>query len=69
MDVKGDGMSSGSKVRAVGLSHGAVSTVARVCRRSVPYVWKVATGAKRGNPAIRRNLAKRGWQDPRESAA
>lgn len=54
----------GSGVRAVGLPVGAVSTVARVCRKSRTYVWKVALGTKRGNPTIRRQLAQRGWKDP-----
>ena len=57
------------RVESVGLARGACATVARVTRKSRAYVYKVAVGQKRGNPAIRRNLMKRGWRDPLESAA
>ena len=69
MAVNRDGVSSGLRVEAVGLSRGVCATVARVTRRSRGYVYKVAVGAKRGNPAIRRQLARRGWQDPRAVAS
>lgn len=61
-------VSASLRLRDVGLSHGAASRVAGVCKRSPTYVWKVAVGQLRGTETIRRHLVKRGWRDPRTPA-
>lgn len=53
------------KLAEVGLARGVVSTVARVCKSDRAYVWQVAMGERPGTAAIRRQLLRRGWVDPR----